>query len=209
LLFIGLLIYASVTYHYDRISKKGSRHTLAKSIDHEYQPDNAFETYRIPSPQPVSHSSSVQTDNDFFNIVVKTSAPSNVYTPGSHHNNSFGNVISAANDYGQRQMRPNIDTARSSSSSSYSRFYHSPEFDDECSQGDGLRPTASGKEACNSYQRPVSSGSSLNSLLMPPIVPLARGDYIVSRQLLSDEQAKMYWQRQRMYEAALVKGMRV
>ena len=195
-------------YHHDRVVKKGGRNILAKSIDHEYQPDNAFETYHISNPEYVSASGGVQTNNDFINIVVTTPTPTNIYSPESHHNSSFGDVTSIANDHGQRQVRPNIDKAKRSSSPSYSRFYHSAESDDGCSQSDGLRSAAFGKETCHTYQRPVSSASSLNSLLIPPSMPSVGSDFTVSRQALTDEQAKMYWQRQRMYEATLIKGTR-
>jgi len=208
LLFTGLLIYASVTYRYDRIAKKRSQHTSETSIDHEYKPDNAFETYRIPGPEPVSAPENAQTNNDFFDNAVTTSAPSNIYSPGSHHNSPFGSMTSAAgtNNYGQRQMQPNIDKSRRSSAATYSRFYHSPESDDGRSQGDGLPSAAAGQETRQSNQHPASQRSSLNNLLIPSIASILNSDYIVSRQSLNDEQAKMYWQRQRRYGATSIKS---
>jgi hypothetical protein len=206
LLFTGLLIYAFFIYHYDRIAKKGSLRTSEKCIDHEYQPDNAFET-NIPVPEPVSPPKNAQTNDYFFNNVLITPPPSNIYNTGSHHSNPFGSMtsVTSTNDYGQRHIRPNIVKARISSTSSYSRFYHSPEPDDGRSQSDGLSSTAAGQETRRSYPHPTSPRSSLHSLLLPPSESLANNDYTVSRQSLSDEQAKMYWQGQRTYWPASIK----
>jgi hypothetical protein len=173
LLFIGLLIYASVVYHYDRIANNDSRLASENSIDYEYKPDNAFETYSSPNPE-MDMTSTIGT-----------------------------------NDYGQRQMRSSIIKTRRSSASSYSRFYDSSKSDDGCSHIDGLPSAAAGQEARYSYQPPASPGSSLNSPMVPPSASLVNSDYIVSRRLLTDEQAKMYWQRHRTFGPASSKNTSV
>lgn len=228
--FIGLLIYASVVYHHSRIAARRSIYAPAKGIDYQYQQDNAFDAYRIPTPQPFAPFSPTTTNtttNDqsasyalnppstqeslesrksrHIDLTAPRQSSTNATTP---HQNG----VDSSSPYAPRKSSP-LSNSQRASSPDHTRFHHPPGQEGCCSDV-GLNTTV--VEALDQVPRTKSPKNFLKTpvtgeiplALMPaqgqaetPTVPYGSDKYVVSRQSLSEYQERMYGAEQ-PYELA-------
>lgn len=210
--FIGLLIYASVVYHRSRVAARRSFYAPAKSIDYQYQQGNAFDAYRIPTPQPFAPF--IPATNDTANNQSANYALNRSSTEDSFESRKSRHIdlnaprqpssnSTAPQQYAPRKSSP-LSNSQRAPSPDHSRFHHPPGQEGCCSDVglnttvvDALAQVPRTKSPKNFLKTPVTEEFPVSLLpaqgqQQASQTPYGSDKYVVSRQSLSEYQERMY-----------------